>query len=75
LFFFTCLIALANSIESSSLCSGYTDEAGLCLASLAQVGNQEYVLVTAGAKGDNKYEQYHITDALAVYNSLIKQHS
>jgi D-alanyl-D-alanine carboxypeptidase (penicillin-binding protein 5/6) len=55
--------------------TGYTDEAGLCLASLAQVGNQEYVLVTAGAKGDNKYEQYHITDALAVYNSLIKQHS
>jgi D-alanyl-D-alanine carboxypeptidase (penicillin-binding protein 5/6) len=50
--------------------TGYTDEAGLCLASLAKVGNQEYILVTAGAKGDHYSEQYNITDAFAVYNSL-----
>jgi serine-type D-Ala-D-Ala carboxypeptidase (penicillin-binding protein 5/6) len=52
--------------------TGYTDEAGLCLASLAKVGNQDYVLVTAGAKGDHHSEQYNITDALAVYNSIGK---
>ncbi|MDF2942668.1 MAG: D-alanyl-D-alanine carboxypeptidase [Herbinix sp.] len=50
--------------------TGYTDEAGLCLASLAKVGNQEYILITAGAKGDHDSEQYNITDALAVYNSM-----
>lgn len=53
--------------------TGYTDKAGLCLASLAQEGGEEYVLVTAGAKGNHKSEQYNITDALAVYNSLGKE--
>ncbi|EGW39280.1 D-alanyl-D-alanine carboxypeptidase [Desulfosporosinus sp. OT] len=52
--------------------TGYTAEAGLCLASLAQVGNQEYIMISAGAKGDHNSEQYNITDALAVYNSLGK---
>lgn len=50
--------------------TGYTDKAGLCLASLAKVGNQEYILITAGAKGDHNTEQYNITDALAVYSSI-----
>jgi len=53
--------------------TGYTDEAGLCLASLAKVGKQEYILISAGAKGDHHSEQYNITDALAVYNSIGKQ--
>jgi len=53
--------------------TGYTDEAGLCLASLAKVGKQEYILISAGAKGDHFSEQYNITDALAVYNSLGKE--
>jgi D-alanyl-D-alanine carboxypeptidase (penicillin-binding protein 5/6) len=52
--------------------TGYTAEAGLCLASLAQVGKQEYSLISAGAKGDHHSEQYNITDALAVYNRLGK---
>ncbi len=52
--------------------TGYTDEAGLCLASLAKVGKQEYILITAGAKGDHYSEQYNITDAFAVYNSIRK---
>lgn len=52
--------------------TGYTDEAGLCLASLAKVGKQEYILISAGAKGDHHSEQYNITDALAVYNSMGK---
>ncbi|HYE68928.1 MAG TPA: hypothetical protein VEA58_09975, partial [Anaerovoracaceae bacterium] len=52
--------------------TGYTDEAGLCLASLAKVGKQEYILISAGAKGDHHSEQHNITDALAVYNSIEK---
>lgn len=50
--------------------TGYTVKAGLCLASLAKVGKQEYILISAGAKGDRYTEQYNITDALAVYNSI-----
>lgn len=52
--------------------TGYTDEAGLCLASLAKVDGQEYILITAGAKGDHYSEQYNITDAITVYNSIRK---
>ncbi|KUO64002.1 MAG: peptidase M15 [Gracilibacter sp. BRH_c7a] len=52
--------------------TGYTAEAGLCLASLAKVDKQEYILISAGAKGDPYTEQYNITDALAVYNSIRK---
>jgi D-alanyl-D-alanine carboxypeptidase (penicillin-binding protein 5/6) len=52
--------------------TGYTDEAGLCLASLAKVGKQECILISAGAKGDHHSKQYNITDALAVYNSIGK---
>lgn len=52
--------------------TGYTDEAGLCLASLAKVGKQEYILISAGAKGNHNTKQYNITDALAVYNSIGK---
>ncbi|SHJ34459.1 D-alanyl-D-alanine carboxypeptidase family protein [Lutispora thermophila] len=50
--------------------TGYTDKAGLCLASLAKVDKQEYILITAGAKGNHHSEQYNITDALTVYNSI-----
>ena len=50
--------------------TGYTGEAGLCLASLARVGDKEYILVTAGARGDHETEQYNIKDAYYVYNKL-----
>ncbi|WP_411682806.1 D-alanyl-D-alanine carboxypeptidase family protein [Clostridium thailandense] len=52
--------------------TGYTDKAGLCLASLAKLGRQEYILISTGAKGDHHSKQYNITDALAVYNSIGK---
>lgn len=48
---------------------GYTDEAGLCLASLASVNGKEYILVTAGVKDMYKGE---IKDAVTVYGSLGK---
>jgi D-alanyl-D-alanine carboxypeptidase (penicillin-binding protein 5/6) len=50
--------------------TGYTKEAGLCLASLAKVGKQEYILISAGAKGNHYSKQYNITDAIAVYSSI-----
>lgn len=50
--------------------TGYTEEAGLCLASLAEVNGREYILVTAGADGDHTTEQYNITDAFNVYNQI-----
>lgn len=50
--------------------TGFTDEAGQCLASLASVNGQEYILVTAGADGDHTTAQYHILDAVNVYSRL-----
>ncbi len=48
--------------------TGYTDEAGLCLASLAKKGDSEYILITTGAVGDHQTEQYNITDAKKIYS-------
>ncbi len=50
--------------------TGYTSAAGLCLASLASKNGVEYILVTAGARGNHDTEQYNIEDALFVYDSL-----
>lgn len=52
--------------------TGYTDQAGLCLASLAEKGGKEYILVTAGANGNHQSEKYNIIDAVAVYDELGK---
>lgn len=50
--------------------TGYTEKAGLCLASLAKIRSQEYILVTAGAQGDSYTEQFNISDAITVFNGL-----
>lgn len=50
--------------------TGYTEEAGLCLASLAEVAGKEYILVTAKANGTHQTEQYHILDAVDVYSQI-----
>lgn len=50
--------------------TGYTEEAGLCLASLAEVAGKEYILVTAKANGTHQTEQYHILDAIDVYSQI-----
>lgn len=47
--------------------TGYTEEAGLCLASLAEINGKEYILVTAKANGTHQTEQFHILDAINVY--------
>ncbi len=53
--------------------TGYTEEAGLCLASLAQVNGREYILVTAKANGTHDTEQFHILDAVDVYSQIGKE--
>ncbi len=50
--------------------TGYTDEAGHCLASMAEIGGREYILVTAGWASDPCTEQYHINDAFLAYNQV-----
>ncbi|MET1247720.1 serine hydrolase [Sporolactobacillus sp. STCC-11] len=50
--------------------TGYTDEAGLCLASLAQIDGQTYNLITLGAPGDHNTIQYDIEDAKLIYNQF-----
>lgn len=50
--------------------TGYTGEAGLCLASLSLVDGQEYALITVGAEGNSYTEPFHLTDAINVYNSI-----
>lgn len=50
--------------------TGYTEEAGLCLASFARVNEKEYILVTAGAPGSHDTEPLHTMDAKTVYNRI-----
>lgn len=53
--------------------TGYTDKAGLCLASLINLNGNQFLSVTAGAKVDGN--PYHITDANKVYNYLKANYS
>ena len=46
--------------------TGFTNDAGYCLASFAKVGGREYILVTAGAA----QSPMHIQDAITIYNRL-----
>ncbi len=52
--------------------TGYTSEAGLCLASLVRRNGKEYILVTAGADGDHQSKPYHVLDAVKIYGELQK---
>ncbi len=50
--------------------TGYTQEAGHCLASMAEVNGRTYILVTAGAAANPSTELYHISDAFLAYNQI-----
>lgn len=52
--------------------TGYTSEAGLCLASLATIDEKEYILVTAGAQGKPSTDAFHVQDAFTIYNQIHK---
>lgn len=41
-----------------------------CCSALARCGDSEYILVTAGAPGDNHSETLHLEDAVTVYTRL-----
>ena len=50
--------------------TGFTQAAGYCLASMAEVEEREYILVTAGWASNPRTTQYHINDAFLGYNAL-----
>jgi D-alanyl-D-alanine carboxypeptidase (penicillin-binding protein 5/6) len=53
--------------------TGFTDEAGLCLASLATTeSGKEYIVVTTNAPGNSKTKPFHILDALKLYDKYAK---
>lgn len=52
--------------------TGFTDEAGFCLASIASINNVDYLLVTTNA--DTKMP-YQVIDAVNVYNHYSKNYS
>jgi len=52
--------------------TGYTTPAGRCLASLATDGEDEFILITFGAPGDNANEIAHISDALMIYEYFLE---
>ncbi|MFR1518032.1 MAG: L,D-transpeptidase family protein [Clostridia bacterium] len=65
---------LPNGIRIAGGKTGYTDNAGLCLASLAESTktSNKYILVTMKAPGSYWDEPYpnHVRDALTVYTSI-----
>lgn len=50
--------------------TGFTDEAGMCLASFAQKGEQEFRLVTTGAAAADTSVPLHVLDAVTVYSAI-----
>ena len=50
--------------------TGFTNAAGQCLASLAMVEGQEYILVTAGSDGNHNTEPFHVLDAENIYSQI-----
>ena len=50
--------------------TGATSNAGLCLASFANIHGREYILVTTAAMGDIFVDRFHVTDALNIYGQL-----
>lgn len=52
--------------------TGYTSNAGLCLATAAEINGKKYFFITAHAQGSHNTEPYHVLDALSVYGKLEK---
>lgn len=51
--------------------TGFTNAAGLCLASFAEIDGREYIVVTGGAPGTG--EPLHVRDAVEIYNRIGSQ--
>lgn len=54
--------------------TGYTSEAGNCLASLARVNGKEYILITTGAESSDYMGSLRIADAVNIYETLAKKY-
>ena len=52
--------------------TGYTTPAGLCLASLATDGVDEFILITFGAREDDGSRTAHVLDALMIYEYFLR---
>lgn len=50
--------------------TGYTEEAGQCLASLGEVNGMEFLCITGLAPGNHETDPYHIIDAYRCYSSI-----
>lgn len=50
--------------------TGYTEKAGQCLISLAEVNGSRYLLITTGANGGPMTEPFNISDAKQIYQSI-----
>lgn len=50
--------------------TGYTEDAGLCLASVAKIGSDEYMFISVGADPESTNWRGHIEDARLVYNQI-----
>lgn len=64
-----------DTIEDGALLggkTGFTDEAGLCLASLAVKHGRHYLLVTAGAPGSYREAPNHLVDAANIFGSYLR---
>lgn len=76
----TCFSSLFSRIDSPNFKggyiiggkTGYTPEAGQCLASLAIKNERYYILVTSGADGDSRTQKFHIDDAFIIYDAIYK---
>lgn len=61
--------------------TGFTEEAGLCLATLAEINGESYILITAGAGAQENGPDYveildplHVADATMIYSQVEKIH-
>ncbi len=65
----------ANNIDMGSVCggkTGFTTDAGLCLATYAEEKGSEYILITLGAGSGSNYPQYHFYDAAKLYSAFVE---
>ncbi len=62
--------SLENTVSGGK--TGYTQGAGLCLATFAETEKQRYVLVTLGAGDGENYPRYNFSDAAILYDHYLR---
>jgi len=65
----------ANGIDMDTVLggkTGFTTDAGLCLATYAKEDGNEYILITLGAGSGSNYPQYHFYDAEKLYSAFLE---